>query len=178
MKTRNLAVLVAALVIANGNVLAEQAHHPDAAPANQPTSMGMMAGGNMMDGKMMERMQDNMQKMHAQMKEIRNTEDEATRNRLMDEHMQAMEDGMGMMRGMGGDMMLGMKDGDMQQRKGMEDGSMKNAKGMKGEMAPSPGDMMERMGMMEKRMDMMQMMMEQQLESRQVERRHAHRKTK
>lgn len=178
MKTRNLAVLVAALAIAYGNVLAEEAHHPDNAAISQSTSMGMMSGGAMMDDKMMERMQENMQKMQAQMKEIHDTKDDDTRDRLMNEHMQAMDEGMGMMRGMGGDMMQGMKNGGVQQRKGMEGGMMKNAKSVKDDMAPKSSDMMERMGMMEKRMDMMQMMMEQQLESRKVERRHDHRKMK
>lgn len=178
MKTRKLAVLVATLVIANGSVFAEQSHHPDGAPASQSTDMGMMGGGKMMDGKMMEGMQENMKKMQAQMAEIRNTKDDETRERLMDEHMQTMDEGMGMMRGMGGGMMQGMMGGDMQNGKGMDGGKMKGGEGMKGGMAPAADDMMGRMNMMEKRMDMMQMMMEQQVESQKVERRHDHRKWK
>lgn len=178
MKTRNLAVLIAAIIFASGNVLAEQSHHPDGAPASQQSGMGMMGGGMMMDGKMMESMQENMKKMQAQMAEIRNTKDDETRERLMDEHMQAMDEGMSMMRGMGGGMMQGMMGSGMQNGKGMDGGMMKGGEGMKGGMAPGASDMMGRMDMMEKRMDMMQMMMEQQVESQNVERRHDHRKTK
>ena len=178
MKARNLAVLVATLVIANGSVFAEQSLHPDVAPASQPSGMGMMSGGMMMDSKMMESMQENMKKMQAQMTEIRNSKDDETRERLMGEHMQTMEEGMAMMRGMGGDMMQGMMGSSMQNGKRMEGGMMKDGEGMQGGMAPSDSDMMGRMNMMEQRMDMMQMMMEQQVESQKVELRHDHRKTK
>lgn len=168
MNTSKLTLLVAALVLGNANALAEQAHHPDAAQGS-PQS-GMMGGG-MMDSDMMERMQENMQKMQAQMKEIRSTKDDKTRERLMDEHMTTMQQGMDMMRNMGGSMMQGMMGGTTQKGAGMGGGMGKQGAGMPGGMSSAPGDAAARMDMMERRMDMMQMMMEQMNESRQMDRR-------
>ncbi len=64
--------------------------------------------------------------------------------------MQTMQENMKMMRGMGGPMMMGS---------GQSGGMMMDGK--KGGM--TEGDMMKRHEMMEKRMDMMQMMMEQMM---------------
>lgn len=52
----------------------------------------------------MHRMQDIREKMHQQMQEIHNTKDDAKRERLMDEHMQTMQEGMDRMHGMDGNM--------------------------------------------------------------------------
>ena len=70
-----------------------------------------------------------MQAMHDKMMAARTPEE---RNALMGEHMKTMQDGMGMMKGMGG---------------------------MTGPKSP-PTSMTERQTMMEQRMDMMQTMME------------------
>ncbi|OGA16545.1 MAG: hypothetical protein A3I63_11715 [Betaproteobacteria bacterium RIFCSPLOWO2_02_FULL_66_14] len=98
--------------------------------------------------KHMSEMQDKMKSMQAQMDTIRTVTDPAVRQRLMQEHMQAMQENMKTMRGMGGPMMKGSGE-----HGGMMMGGKKG--GMK------DGDMMKHHAMMESRMDMMQMMMEQ-----------------
>ena len=174
MNTSKLAVLVAALVIGGADVLAEQAHHPDGAAGGQRSSTGTMSGG-MMDNGTMERMQENMKKMQTQMEKIRATKDEKERERLMDEHMRTMQEGMGMMRNMGGGMMQGMTGGQMQEGSQMGGDMGQQGASRPGGMTASPADMAGRVDMMERRMDMMQMMMEQMNEAQQVERRHYHR---
>ena len=84
--------------------------------------------------KHMSQMQEQMKTMQAKMDTIRNTTDPKERKRLMQEHMQAMQENMKAMHGMGG------KKGDMKD-----------------------GDMMKRHEMMGKRIDMMEMMMEQMM---------------
>ena len=79
------------------------------------------------------------------MDKIRKTTDPKERQKLMQEHMQAMQANMEMMRGMGGPMMMG----------GQKGGAM-------------GGDPKQRQEMMEKRMDMMQMMMEQMMQRDQM----------
>jgi hypothetical protein len=74
------------------------------------------------------------------LKRIAKEKNEAERNRLLDEHMQTMRENM---------MLAG----------GMASGCPMMGSGMG--MMMGPGDMMERMQQMEKRMDMMQMMLEQ-----------------
>lgn len=99
-------------------------------------------------------MKQNMQTMVKQMDEIHSTQDPKKREMLMHEHMKNMHKGMQMMRGMGGDMMMGM----MSDNKGSA-GMM--GKGMGKNM--SSKDKGQRHQMMEQRMDMMQMMMEQMM---------------
>ena len=159
MKSFQSMALVAALVMGSGSVLAQPADPPRS--GERQSGMGMQGGG-MMDDRTTERLQGNMRKMQTQMEQIRATKDDKERERLMDEHMKTMQEGMGMMRNMGGGMMQGMTDGGTR-------GAGPDA------MAPGSGDMPGRMDMMERRMDMMQMMMEQMTESRQIERRHQHR---
>ena len=89
------------------------------------------------------------------MDKIRKTTDPKERQKLMQEHMQAMQENMKMMRGMGGPMMTG----------GGEHGSMMMGSKKDG---MTEGDMMKRHGMMENRMDMMQMMMEQMMQRDQM----------
>ena len=104
--------------------------------------------------KQMPQMQENMKKMQQQMEKIRATTDPKERQQLMQEHMQAMQTNMKSMQGMGGPMMSGGQHGNM-----MMEGK---------KAAMSQGDMMKRHAMMEKRMDMMQMMMEQMLQHDQM----------
>jgi hypothetical protein len=89
---------------------------------------------------------ERMKAMQAQMETIRIVTDPEVRQRLMQDHMQAMEDCMKDMRGMGGPAMQG---GMMKQ--GMND-----------------GEMMKHHAMLEHRMDMMQMMMEQMMQHEQM----------
>ena len=161
------AALAVTLAVMNVDVAADDAHHPEKTQAAQPpgqssgiTGGGMTGGGMMMSDGDMQRMQDQMRKMQIQMDEIRRTTDPKKRDRLIDEHMQSMQEGMEMMRGMGGGMMQGMMGGGMHSGNPMQGGNMSKT-----------DDMMGRMDMMEKRMDMMQMMMEQMTQSRRVERR-------
>ncbi|MBI5463008.1 MAG: hypothetical protein HY941_12555 [Gammaproteobacteria bacterium] len=143
--------LAAALVAMSGNAIAE----------NNSSGPGTMGGGMMMSDGDTKNMQEQMRKMQMQMDEIRKTTDPEKRDRLIDEHMQSMQEGMKMMRGMGGSMMHDM----------MMGGEMPSGKSMQGGGMSKSGDMMGRMNMMEERMDMMQMMMEQMAQSRQFERR-------
>src|ERR1035437_3481354 len=95
-------------------------------------------------------MMGNMEKMQQQMEKIQATTDPKERQKLMQEHMQSMQENMKAMRGMGGPMMMGSG-----QPGGMPMGDHKDMKG---------GDMMKHHDMMEKRMNMMQMMMEQMMQ--------------
>ena len=114
-------------------------------------SMQMGGGTGKVD---MGMMKQNMQIMVKQMEEIHSTKDSKKRQVLMHEHMKNMHKGMQMMRGMGGDMMMGM---------------MSDKKGNAGMMGKEMGKNMsgkekgQRHQMMEQRMDMMQMMMEQMM---------------
>ena len=103
----------------------------------------------------MTQMQDKMKAMQAQMDRIHKTTDAKERQTLMQEHMQAMQENMKAMRGMRGPMMKG-GDGHGGMMMDGEKGSM------------TEGDMMKRHAMMEKRMDMMQMMMEQMTQHEQA----------
>jgi hypothetical protein len=114
-----------------------------AVPAKPAMSMDM--------DKQVPQMQENMKKMQQQMEKIQATSDPAERQKLMHEHMQTMQENMKTMHGMGGPMMMGS---------GPHGAMMMGGK--KGGMTPS--DMMKRDEMMEKRMDMMQMMMEQMIQ--------------
>jgi hypothetical protein len=97
-------------------------------------------------------MQDHMKKMQDIMARLQKATDPAERKKLMEEHTKAMQEGMQTMRGMGGGMMQGMMGGGMMGQ-APKDGVAKP--GMGGPMSP------EGMG---RRMDMMQMMMEQMME--------------
>jgi hypothetical protein len=127
MKSAIALILTAAL--GAGNALAQ-----GGPPAGKP-GMAMMD----MD-KQSAQMQERMKTMQVQMDRIHKTTDPAERRKLMQEHMQSMREGMGMMKGMGGGMGAGMMGGDPKQRQ----------------------DMMER------RMDMMHMMMEQMMQHQQM----------
>ena len=103
--------------------------------AHHPAGSAAAAASKSMPGKTtpeMARMANHMkamQEMHDRMMAAKTPEE---RNTLMGEHMKTMQEGMGMMKGMGG---------------------------MAGAKSP-PADMPQRQAMMEQRMDMMQTMME------------------
>jgi protein CpxP len=118
-------------------------------------------------GMKMEKMQEQMKKMHEQMQKIQATTDPQARQKLMQEHMQSMREGMKMMHGMGGGMMGGKKGAPM-----MEEGASDKGAGMdKDSMEGMHKDgmrmgmmMKKRHQMMEQRLDMMEKMMDQMLE--------------
>lgn len=108
----------------------------------------------------MSQMQTNMTLMQSQMDTIRATTDPKERQKLMQTHMQAMQENVAMMRNMskptkmGGGQSGGMA---MTAEQGKPSGN-----GMMG------GDMMKHHQMMEERMGMMQAMMDQMLQHQQV----------
>ncbi len=126
-------------------------HHPEkAGPA--PKAAKAPAKPKAED-KAAPQMQDHMKKMQDLMARLQKTTDPAERKKLMEEHTKAMQEGMQMMRGMGGGMMQGMESGMMGQAP--KDGAGKPGMGRGAPMSPD---------MMERRMDMMQMMMEQMMQ--------------
>ena len=137
MKTTLLSAAIIACSLSVPGVSAQE----KSAPAKPAMSMDM--------DKQMPQMQEKMKAMQGQMDKIRKTTDPKERQKLMQEHMQAMQENMKSMRSMGGAMMMGGK------KDGMASG---DHKGMAG------GDMMKHHSMMENRMDMMQMMMEQMMQ--------------
>ncbi|HEX5802940.1 MAG TPA: hypothetical protein VFY24_07925 [Azospira sp.] len=145
-------VVLAALFIAALPAVAEDAHHPEQAT---PPAAATVKSTPPPAAKAAEQGAAQMKKTQALMGRIQQASDPAERRQLMHEHMQAMREGMGMMRamgaGMGGGMMMGMAppaDGKMIQK----DAGMTGCNMMAGH------------GMMEKRLDMMQQMMEQMLQ--------------
>jgi len=142
MKTSILIAAIAACALSAPFASAQD----EAAPDKPAMSMDME--------QQMSQMQQNMTAMQAQMARIRATTDPTERRKLMQAHMQAMQENMTVMSGMGGPMMMGGR-----QPGGM---AMGDSKPMAG------GDMMQRHQMMENRMSMMQMMMEQMLQHQQA----------
>ena len=146
---KKILILVAAAAITVQSSVLYAVDKSQSATQGQNKSMQMDAGKG--DMAMMKK---NMQVMMKQMDEIHSTKDPKKREQLMHAHMLNMHKSMQMMRGMGGDMMMGMmgdgKGGGPMMNKGM-DGNM-NCKG-KG----------IRHQMMVERMDMLQMMMEQMM---------------
>ncbi|MCW9046654.1 MAG: hypothetical protein OQK46_01135 [Gammaproteobacteria bacterium] len=118
-------------------------HAEDAQHANK-------AGDKTMQGDM-GNMQQQKKKMMQQMNEIKNTKNPDQRDRLIEEHMKSMQQGMKMMGGK--DMKMGMMGG--KEKQGM---------GMKMDMDMDM-DMKKHMKMMENRMDMMQDMMGQMMQN-------------
>lgn len=148
-----LTAIAASLLLALP-AFAEEAHHPeqktDTAPAT--TAPAAPTSKNQTAAQPLQQMQANVKKMDAQVKRIAKEKNDTERNRLLGEHMQTMRENM---------MLAG----------GMASGCPMMGSGMGMMMGPGagmmmrPGDMTERMQQMEKRMDMMQMMMEQREKS-------------
>lgn len=158
MKTIFTVIAIGALT-ATLSAYAADEHHPEeqkaapskTAPANKPqeksaaTSPKSAQGSSSQGSGMPAGMMDNMNKMQEQMQQIMRTQDPTERERLLKDHMQAMQQQMKMMSGMMG--------------RGMMMGGDKPVNRMPPE---------KRMQMMEQRMDMMQKMMEQMLQQMQV----------
>ncbi|MGM0766509.1 MAG: hypothetical protein ACQEV6_00635 [Pseudomonadota bacterium] len=126
----------------------------------------------MMNQEQMQQMNENMSRMQGMMQEMGTATSDAERRRIREQHMESMQEHMGMMRGsmMRGSMMgQGMKMGDgqdMMSGQGMMNGRSKN-KPDKAQGTRSGGagmDSEQRLEMMEQRMNQMQLMMEQMLE--------------
>ena len=138
MKTSIIVAAIVAGVLSAPIVSAQDKHvHPK-------------PGVTMKEDKQMSQMQENMKTMQQQMEKLQATIDPQERQKLMQEHMQAMQENMQAMHGMGGPMMMGSG----------QPGGM----AMDGKKKMASGDMMQHHAMMEKRMDMMQMMMEQMVQ--------------
>jgi hypothetical protein len=136
MKNLTMTVLIAAVAFA-APAFAEDAHHPDAAVSSPKAAK---AGPSNMQakeamGKMDQQMMA-MQKMHQQMMDAKTPEE---RNALMANHMKVMQGGMSMMSGM----------------------DTAGTNKMKGH---APSDPAAHQQMMEKRMDMMESMMQMMMD--------------
>lgn len=166
MKKLLICSVVAVLCSGAPAVYAEDAHHPDqvSAPAAKAATVKTVpadkksaaskkpagnAGGCGITDEQMDKAQERMKQAQALMAKMHETKDPAERQRLMQEHTQAMRDTMGMMRGMKMTDMMGAGQGM---------GMMGRGKGQQA------SGMMPMHQMMEKRMEMMQMMMEQMFE--------------
>jgi len=145
MKTSILIATAAACMVAAPMAFADDM----AAPTKPGMNMGMKMGA---DGKVSQ-MEQNMKDLQLQMDKIHRTSDPKERQRLMDAHMQAMQDHMKAMRDMGGPMMKG---GMHDRMMGGKNGGMTN------------DDIMKMQEMQNTRLDMMQMMMEQMMQRDQV----------
>ena len=141
-------------------VFAEEAHHPEKA--------GEVKVAPAQPAPQVKKMQDNVKKMPAQLDRIARAKTDEARQKAMAEHMQTMQENMKMAHDMKAGMMMDcpMMEGGMMGKGGMaamHGGMMgKGGMGMMGGGA-APADAPDRMQQMEKRMDMMQMMMEQMM---------------
>ena len=149
MKKLLISSMIAALFMGASGGYADDAHHPD----QQGRAGKVTVPASAESDSIMKKMQENMKKMRAQLDKIQKTKDPELRQKLMMEHMQTMHENMMMGRQMMMDT-CSMKDGEMM-------GPMMHGMMDEGEAGRSPDAMMDRMNKMEKRMDMMQMMMEQ-----------------
>lgn len=145
-------LILVAVVVACSLVVPMASAQDTAAPAKTAMSMPMDAH--------MSQMHTNMTLMQTQMDKIHATTNPKERHKLMQAHMQTMQESMAMMRSMSKPMPM-----DGSQGGGMAMGGDKGQPGDKGMMG---GDMMKRHQMMEERMGMMQTMMEQMLQHQQA----------
>jgi protein CpxP len=142
---KHLSKLIPALLLASSLSVA-YAQTPGQRPMTPPSQVPQ--GGQMMGGGM-PGMHKTMGKMQEQMAKIRSTSDPAERQKLMLEHMSTMREAMGTMMKTGGPG-TGMMPGG---------GMMSNSP-----TAPAQSEMPGRMGTIEQRMGMMQMMMDQMMQ--------------
>ena len=148
MKTSILAAAVVTCTLVTPMASAQDT----AAPAKPAMSMPMDA--------QMSQMHTNMTLMQSQMDTIHATTNPKERQKLMQAHMQTMQESMAMMRSMSKPMPMGGGQGG-----GMAMGGDKGKPGDKGMMG---GDMMQHHHMMQERMGMMTMMMQQMLDHLQM----------
>ena len=134
---RTLPIVFSLVAVGTTAWAAQHDGHKPHHPAAGPTAAAKAAPGSPETARMETQMKA-MQAMHDKMMAATTAE---ARNALMAEQMKIMQDGMGMMKNMGG---KGM---------GKDTGGMPDPKA-------KPADMAQRQQMMEQRMDMMQAMME------------------
>lgn len=149
MKTSYLFVAITACALSSIPLASAQDKAASASPAVKMQ----------MDAQMTE-MQAKMAAMQLQMDKIHATTEPKERQKLMQAHMQTMQECMAMMRNMSTPMKMDGGQGD-----GMAMGADKGMPGDKGMMG---GGMMQHHQMMEERMGMMQMMMDQMLQHQQA----------
>ena len=118
MKKTLLIALLAALPLSTSLARADTAHHAD---KDTKSAMTMTDKDKQME---MDKMQENMLKMHAQMHKIMEAKDPQERERLMQENMKTMKDNMQMMQMMHSKMGQGKMGGDA------KGGKMEGMKGM------------------------------------------------
>ena len=157
----NASFIAAAIVAALSVPIASAQDKPAPAKPAMNMDMGKSATGsaaptmpamNVEADKQSAQTQANMEKMQQQMDKIATTTDPKERQKLMQGHMQTMQENMKAMRDMGSPKMKG----------GGEHGAMGMGMGNKGSMPNS--DMQKRQDMSDKRMDMMQEMMNQMMQ--------------
>ena len=154
MKKLLISNMVAGLMMSASVAYADDAHHPDQGGTPAVKSASDKAVSSDVADAQMAKAQERMKQAQALMARLREAKDPAERQRLMQEHMQAMRDTMDMMRGM----KMGMMGGGQ--------GSMMG--GGQGKGPAKTGGMMPMHQMMEDRMEMMQMMMEQMFERQEM----------
>jgi Spy/CpxP family protein refolding chaperone len=108
MNRLHLIALTTVGALAFSPASAVEEHHPDQA-AQQPAATAAAPGSD----QNLARMRENVRKMQRQMDQIRKTKDPAQRQRLLQEHMQTLQENMTMGMGMGPGMMGGMGQGMM-----------------------------------------------------------------
>ena len=91
MNTITLSAIAASIVLAMP-ALADDAHHP-AQPGGAPTAQAQP------DGKTVQKMQNNLGRMRTQLERLAEAKTAEERQKIMDEHMQTMQENMGMARG-------------------------------------------------------------------------------
>ncbi|PKO37412.1 MAG: hypothetical protein CVU33_13190 [Betaproteobacteria bacterium HGW-Betaproteobacteria-6] len=161
-----LAGFIASMSLATAlPAVADDAHHPDQAAASQSVPPNAKASAQTIKG-----MQANVKKMQTQLERIAKAKTDDERQKAMTEHMLTMQENMQMARGMQagimGCPMMGMMGPGMMgpgmmgpgmAGQGMMGPGMAGS-GMAGSGSPM-GGVYDRMQQMEKRMDMMEMMM-------------------
>lgn len=144
------------LAMATGNTMEQKANHPNAVGGTVQVAPAKPVGGMPMKA-----MHEHLQKMRSQMAEINRTEDPDKRDELLESHMADMQSMMKTMHGMRDEQ------SKMGQGMGMRGGKMMG--GQQGDkMAAPQGGMMEMMNhqkMLEHRMDIMEMMMDQMMQN-------------
>ncbi len=156
-RMHGIALVAATWLLTVPAVWAVDAHHPD--PDTGPAAAAPPAPARDTE-QALRQMKQNTDKLRAQMDKILKTRDPAERRKLMQEHMltlraslKTVAGAMGGGRGSGGIMGSGMMGGDM-----MDCPMMGNMMGGDGAANQAITD---RLNQMEKRLDMMQMMIEQ-----------------
>jgi len=139
------------MIVLSTAVFADKAHHKDNEEGTGQSMSGMMDSESCMPMMDMAAMHGHMTKMQKTMDEIQGTEDIKQRQGLMQQHMQEMHQGMGMMQCK----VPGEMPGKMKSPMEMMD---------KDDAMSDTNAMMKRHKMMEQRMDMMQGMMGQMME--------------